>query len=533
MNKTLKPLALMIALATSSSSFAEDFIPQQSSPGLEAMNQVAETPFKQEALIEEEYVPASDQIQEYMLSKGWQEGWDSKKKRMFIVYSETFNSENPSYDDSFVTIRSQYALIASLGAKAGIVEFMRTEMSAVDQISAPGTDVHAELNERYNKATKKIAAQQKKLVKLAAEVDKSYADQADGASWNDIGKRYWEGLITKLDNSYAAGDIDKANRKKYEKAKKYYNEAAVEMETIEAEAAKIQGAVSLEASSMVETLAKAPVMGASILLQAESWNAEEDEYEVAMLMVWSPKLEAAAKSIVTGENNPLKPKKGKSVHDWLKAQDLSTLIGPRTYVDKFGERWFIGAYAMPYDGSASLKRKNKGFAELFAKKEAVMALYADIETQKTAEIAMQTRSGGLNGKDNTQVATSFAESTKQSIEGREVKGNAKLLSKTIVHPLSQQKIYVTVYGISGSSASEALKMERSAFESAGAVNSANTQSKNDRASLEKDLEASHNTTTASGSSTIVQGSEQESSMSKEKSQSSTLFNAPEIDEDDF
>ena len=58
-------------------------------------------------------------------------------------------------------------------------------------------------------------------------------------------------------------------------------------------------------------------MGTSILAQSESWNADEERYEVAVLTVWSPKLEKGAKGILTGEEQALKPKKALPVQKWL------------------------------------------------------------------------------------------------------------------------------------------------------------------------------------------------------------------------
>jgi hypothetical protein len=539
MKHTLKPLVLAISLAISPLVIAEDFIPQQSAPALEAMTAVTEAPFVQEALIEDDYVSAEDQIQNYMETKGWVEGWDVNKKRSFVVHAETFNTEDPSYDDSFVTKRSQYAMIASMKAKAEIVGFMRTEMSAVDQMTAPGTDAHAELNEKYDTAIDKIEKQQKTLIKLLAEVDAAEADKLRGVTWQELYKRYYEGLIKKLDETYTSGDIEAKKIARYEKAKKKYAEASTSINKLEAEAKVIKGTVSLESESVVETLAKAPLMGASILLQAESWNEEKEEYEVATLMVWSPKLEKAAKAIVTGEVYPLKPKNGLSVQNWLKTQELATLVGPRQYIDKDGERWFLGAYAMSVEGSSSLKRKNKGLAKILAKKEAVMALYADIETHTQAKVVLQTRSADqLKGKDDTKTATSLAETTTQSIKNRQVSGLSKLLSKTVIHPISQQEIYVIVYGISGNAAAEALKMERSAFQSAASGNRAIQQSAADKKQLDKELTKS-NAVVQSSSISLAEEKKTKANVTNQsvkiKSTSTThsLLNAPSIDEDDF
>ncbi len=538
MKNTIKPLALAISLVVSPFTFAEDFIPQEAAPALEAMAEITEAPFKQEAPVEEAFVSAEQQVLEFMATKGWDEGWDPKKKRIFVVHSESFNTEDPSYDDSFVTKRSQYALLTSMGAKAKIVEMMRTQMSAMDQLSAPGTDVHAALNKKYDDLEKKIAVQQTKLLKLLEDVNSAEAEKLKGVTWQDRRDAYFDAIIKKLDETYSAGNIQDKKIAKYEKVKARYEEAQSAMSEIEQKAQAIKGSVSLEATSVVETLAKAPILGASILLQAESWDEEEEEYQVSSLMVWSPKLEKAAKSIITGKEFPLKPKKGMTVQNWLKTQEAATLVGPRQYVDKDGHRWFIGAYAMPIEGSVSLKRKNKGIADIFAKKETAMALYADIETQKKAAIAMQTRSGDFKGKDHTEVATSFAETTRQSIENRPVNGLSKLFTKTVIHPISQQKIYVVAYGISGNSAREALKMERSAFESAASSNRVIQQSIADKNELDKELENSNaqvkgNKVSLEDNSSKRTNQKSTSSSTTSKLSSNSLLNAPSIDEDDF
>ncbi|MGR5145496.1 hypothetical protein ACQKP8_02975 [Photobacterium alginatilyticum] len=536
MNNNIKPLVLAISLAVSPFSLAQDFVQQDATPALEAVAETTQQPFEQ-IEVAEEMLSAEEQVTEYMMQRGWGEGWDSKKKRLFVVHSESFNTEDPSYDDDFITKRSTYSMLATMGAKAKMVEFMRTQMSATDQLNAPGTDVYAELNEQYIKLEKKLAAQQKRLLKLLEDVNAKEADKLKGVTWKDRSNAFIDAVIKRLDESYSAGQIQDEKVAKYEKAKAQYETAQSEMEVLTAKAEAIRGSVALESTSTVETLAKAPILGASILVQAESWNAEDEEYQVATLMVWSPKLESAAKAIITGEDVSVKPKRAMTVQNWLKSQELSTLVGPRQYVDKDGNRWFIGVFAMPYEGSSSLKRKNKGIAEAFAKKEAAMALYADIETQKQAAIAMQTRSGDLKGKDHTETATSLAEQTRQSIENRPVNGLSKLLTKTVKHPISQQKIHVVAYGISADSASQALEIERSSLGAAASSNRAIQQNNANKKALDKALDQSKQQ--AKGSSASVNGTvnvpntKVTQSSSKQKSGNSSLLNAPTIDEDDF
>lgn len=537
--RKIKQLTFAISLIISPIALAEDFVPQEAA-GLDAVNQLVEQPFVQQENVEEHYVSAEDQIYTEMMRKGWNEGWDDNKKRLFVVHSEMFDSEDPSYDDSFIVKRSQFAMLSTMSAKAKMVEFMRMQMSAVDQLTAPGTDVHAQLNAQYIKLERKIDAQQRVLEKMLREVNAAEADKLKGATWKDRSNSYIDALIKEIDASYDAANIEAKKADKFAKVQKRYQDAKVELGSIKEQAAAIKGSVTLESSSMVDTFAKAPILGATILLQSESWNADEEKYEVATLMVWSPKLERAATAIITGEQFTLKPKKAMTVQQWLRSQEAATLVGPRQYVDQNGSRWFIGAYAMPVEGSSSLIRKNKGIADVFAQKEAAMALYADLETHKQANIAMQTRSGDLKGKDHTAIATSFAETTRQSLEKRQVNGASKLLSKTIIHPISQQKVYVVAYGVSASSAADALRMEASSFQAASEATSANKANTAIKQALDKTLDAAksapamtkpknHNATDTAFN-IDVKKSENASST---QSGSQSLLNSPSIDEDDF
>ena len=534
MNLNIKKIAFAISVIFASSSYANDFMPQQVAEDktLEAVNQLVEKPFIQQEINEENYISAEEQIQSEMETRGWNEGWQESHKRIFVVYSESFDSEDPSYDDAFISKRSQYAMMATMGAKAKMIEYMRTEMSAIDQLTAPGTDVHAQLNERYSKLEKKINSKNKKLVKLLSEVNKAEAEKLTGVTWDDRVQAYADALIKKLDDSYDAGKISAEKENAYEKAKQDYQISKNELDEIQTKASAIKGNVALESTSMVETLSKAPLMGAITLLQAESWNAEDERYEVAVLMVWSNKLEKAAQQVALGEPASLKPKKALTVHAWLKKQDPSVLVGARQYIDKEGIRWFIGAYSRPAEGSSSSIRKNKGIADIMAKKEAVMALYADLETHKQAKIAMQTRSGDLGGKDHTEIAESFSETTRQAIENRQVSGLSKLFSKTVKHPISKQKMFVVAYGVSSTSASQALRMEKSNYQSASSVIAKNTVNTALKEQLDKSLIKAKSMTAPSTNFT-----EQSTAVSENRnngsSESKVISSFPEFDEDDF
>ena len=86
---------------------------------------------------------------------------------------------------------------------------------------------------------------------------------------------------------------------------------------------------------------------------------------------------------------------------------------------------------------------------MFAKQMCLFSVLADVESVKVAEQQSETRSSGdINQGDMTEVAESFAENLSQKIEKMPVRGMTKLYTTTKNHPISGQKMYVSVYGVS-------------------------------------------------------------------------------------
>ncbi len=523
---------------------AQDFVEAEANAGANAVAEAATTPYIEQSSTIKEYISAEDKLADFADNRGWQMGWDATKKRIFVIHSENFDNENPAYDKDFITKRSMFTSIASLSAKAKVVEFMREQMTAVDQLRSPGTDVHAELNEQFEKIQAELLIHQEAVVKLAKEMSIDEASALEGATWNDRSKELMVSIIKKLDDSFDSGAVEEKKRKKFEKTKQRFNDATAELTAIKQKADSIAGKVKGTASSMVETFAKAPLLGATLIAQAESWNEEEEQYEVAVLMVWSPKLEKSAAGLLAGENIKVKPKAGVTIRSWIKKQDLSTLTGSRQMIDDKGQRWFVGAYAMPYTGSSSAKRKNKSIAELMAKKEAVMSLYSDVETYKQAKIALETRGGELGGKDNTQIATSMAEHTRQAVENRQVNGNSKIAGKVVVHPISGTKIYVAAYAISPESAMQGLAMEAKNYKGAIKADQANLKQQGLKSGYEDNRqqakeELQHVNAGYQQSSINLQDTATQSSrvttqqQVKKPTSGKTVINSGDIDDDDF
>lgn len=172
-------------------------------------------------------------------------------------------------------------------------------------------------------------------------------------------------------------------------------------------------------------------------------------------------MERAARAVVTGEEFRIKPNaNGKSVQKWLDSQNLATMVGPRQYVDGQGNRWFLGVTARAYDDelSSSARRRNKNITEMYAQQMAAFCLWADVESYKLAQSALESR-----GDDNVQLevfAENCAEKLTQSFSKKKIRGMQELFSDEVTHPITGTTIYVAVYGISPDAAKVSLEIEK-------------------------------------------------------------------------
>jgi len=229
--------------------------------------------------------------------------------------------------------------------------------------------------------------------------------------------------------------------------------------------------IHAEQFSNVEMLAKMPLFGATVIKQTESWDSTAKKYQIAMLFCWSIELERAARATVAGQDLRAQPSANAlAIHDWLDMQELSVMIGPRQYLDNEGNRWFIGIATRPYGDElpAPVRRKNKNSAELHAQQMAAFSLFADVEGYKQAVTSAATNS--FRDEGTTATAERFAEELTQSFQNRNIRGMQRLVQTEAIHPISQQRITIAVYGINAGAARKALEIERSNVTAAIQVN---------------------------------------------------------------
>lgn len=499
----------------------------------------------------QDFISAENQLTDYVMKKFGREGWDSSKQRIFAIHAEQWNTDDPSFDPEFASKRALYATMSSMGARAKIAEFMRTEMSAKDLLSSPPSDVFAELKRDYEEAERNFERQKRKVAKLLEQYNEHEARQVAGAGWSERGKSLLDGMIKKLDETYDVSQLDDKIHQKFIHTKAEYEAATSNLILIEKKAANLKNSVSSSMSSSVNTIASGAIIGATVIATTESWDKENEEYQVASLVVWSPKLKASAEAMMTGQVEQLKPKVGRTLSAWLQKQNFGTLIGPRQLIDEHGNRWFIGAYAEEYSGSSARKRAAKGRAEIYAKKEAAMAIFADLETRKNAMVAVQTRSIDLHS-GRTEIAKSFGEMTSQSMEKINLSGGSTIMRREVTHPLTGTKMYSVIFAVSANAAKDAMKMEKGNYAAAIEIGKYQNKRSGEKEGLEKALndagsnlsyfnnakteafnEANSSVTSQKENVGDIQKQEAKLKIQKPKIGSGTVINVEDIDEDDF
>ena len=219
----LKPMGdtvWAVEFPSDQSNASEQVSPEVGTEVIQTAVEAGQPPFKP--------MPIGRQVGEYLSQRSVQKGWNADKQIFISVGTVYFDSEDPSYDDTFVTKRSLKTMQATLEAKAKIIEYVNTNMTAMDQVRIPGTDLANKFKQEFEKQEKKLLSQKEIIAKLLAEVDKTEAAKLNGVTFSDRLNRLMDAAIAKLDKSYNAGQIDEKKLKKFEKAKQRYQEALAE-----------------------------------------------------------------------------------------------------------------------------------------------------------------------------------------------------------------------------------------------------------------------------------------------------------------
>ena len=440
---------------------------------------------------------AEMQIDNFLSKRGWTEGRNNTKDGHWFFISKQkrpFECDDPAIDDSFIVSREVAIKMAILKAKADTIQFVNTELSASEQYDLPGsdTDVKKLFAPEMLELTRKFKLQKVKAEQLLGDTQEATEAARKGSSMTDKLKYFIDAVIKKLDKSYDPAKISAEQHAKAKQLKEEYEATTAELDKIDQQIAEARAKQKTSLKSEVATYAAMPIMGTTVLAQAESWNPTTKRYEVCVVFVWSQGLEESARALLTGENVPVIPPAGKglTLAEWLGKQDLSVMMGPRQFLDEKGNRVFLGIAARPVGTSGDDEEMAAGLSNSFAQQFLAFSLMADARAYtKAVQIAATIRVGE---KSEIKTAESFEQHLSQEIKGMQIRGMARVKAVTLEHPISKIKIRVSVYAVSPDDAKFALARERDSFASAIEVGRKQAEAKGKTQGMRDAREASKN-----------------------------------------
>ena len=403
---------------------------------------------------------ALNKVNEELDVMGLSSGYDAKKKAIIQIAAADMEIADPANDSEFMKKREQIGNYAILQAKADVIRAIYTDFSAMDRALLEFDEENDEMAAKFQAVKEAVENKRAELAAAIAEYNKDSASAINNVSLNDRFGSFVAAVVQEIDKAYtpesiaAAKKIDIAAAKKESKELKDKALALLaEYKNLEAAAAKLPKKPVLSTETTASMLSKMPLLGATVLTQAESWDPETKQYSVAVAIVWSFKLQSNVAKIGVGDFSHV-GKPGKySKKAWVKAQDLSSMIGTRRFVDNEGQNYFVGIGAAELRNGVHANEDRKA-AESLASKNVVMALIGDLVACREM-------------KQSLKVYADQSTATKQKLADLiaskcdiQLPGCADLAKKEVKHPITGKRIYVAVYYIDPQLAKEAKNSTR-------------------------------------------------------------------------
>ena len=447
---------------------------------------------------QENFVDAELKVKEQLKALGLnpEGGYDRKKKAIIAIGVASLDTKkSPAGDDSFMVARSAKATEAYLMAKADIIQFFYTEVDAQDRVAFNDGNVSEEeqnLKTKIEEIKEKVAVFAEKAgkpeladadfdenlvaalrgIELAPPPPKTSVT-ADGVALDDAdGNRMTADQVTVTEEP-AAGTNLASER----------DALAAEIHSAIKEANDLPKVPMNEIDSSAKLLSKMPLLGAKILTEAESWDKTEKRYQIAMAVIWSPKLQEEAKNLAIG-NPTVSEKKGKfSVQEWIERQDLLAMAGPWSFTDNEGKTIVIGIAARDIANLSSPKEKGKRLeADTDARVAVANSLVCDLAAfTETSKNLKEYEDGSYEAMQN--LANTVSSQTKVALSGL-----GRLASKVGYHPITGRKTYAVAFFIEPEVNKEAMELIKRLYADAITVNNATKFKQGQMAGMEATYE---------------------------------------------
>lgn len=354
----------------------------------------AEDTIQDKCMVEERGV--QDMIDEYLASKGWVAGENTKGGRTFFVATGTGVIQAPrSKPAAYIGSRVNAYNKAMLEAKKNMVEFLGVAI-----------------------ATETARSYQEGDFSLAGGASEPSEDP------NSLAYKLKALVHAKLDNALRAEGIDPDSANKEAAAKAAKNLLASE-----------------QYQKMVRTAAQAKVVGLQSVCTFEG-SPSTDKGEIGVVAIWSPKLQEMASSIVTGV--PVAKGVAKRPIREQLATDPGALLstfGVQQKLDEAGDLVLVGFGQA--GGVSESKMAAKG-AQSKAKANALAAIRefaGENVAVATDMLSAESTEEFENAAEEYQDQSAFAEKIKARADALNIAGVAVLHNWKYKHPLTGTTVY--------------------------------------------------------------------------------------------
>ena len=480
--KNIYKIILLISFFLTASSFAADF--KKNNEGETSVNEVIEETQKSEAPLYSDSSSSEDLAEEFLNEVGLTEG---DNDGLFVAVGTAVLPEpDPGSNPDFLTMRRIKASEASLEAKRQFIEFIRTTMSAEDIVTLPESPFSTEFDDKMQATQDKVNKAFRTYKIALMKANKAEAAKLNGIDFSVLAKEGIKATIKKINPEFDESKVEKKLIKDLAEAKIALEATENDLNGLKTELEALRGSLQQENVSSIETFSKMNVVGLVPIASFESWDGEQ--YATTIVSIWTIKEEQRARALYSGQEVVYEPGSS-SVKDFIKNTDWSTAQGVRKFFDDKGNFWLLSIGSSPIKGKSSKATKTaKGQAQLSAQKQIAFVLFSEATSKRSAKDKLQEVTTGNVGETENQSVSSFAETISQKVEDLDIQGMSQLRGKKYIHPISGQKMYVSIYGISSKAVRQAQLMEASQARVTQEMIKENQRSKGVKAGYDKAIE---------------------------------------------
>ena len=397
---------------------------------------------------------ASDAMVKWVTDNGYAEGFNDERGYFLQIGVARDNSLDP-LDEDFMTKREMLYREAQLRAKVNISGLVDREISGSNWKNGLSVDDVKKFEAKYAREINEMNEMKRKVAKLMLAMEAAETECLKGVTATDRLNALVDKVIKKLDRSYDAGQIVAEKKANYEAIKAAYDDAKAAADELEQK--KIDMFPSQTMNARVDSAVRIKLHGAIPLHQIESFV--NNEFQVAVAMIWSPKLEdRAAKMLARKDVGKGKATEDRTLSEYLKAnrEALRAMVGARQYIDKNGKLYFIGISAQELSKDAVEKDEAITFADQMAMQAVVMSLFTEGKGVTSAQAALAKRKG-RSGDVMKSLAEDMEENTPKDLS---VGGLGKVYSLETTYPITGKPIYISVAAIDSTLAARSTAIKR-------------------------------------------------------------------------